>query len=175
MKKAFIIPFFALLLIGSCKKNTANTNGNYSNWKLTTSNNDNGSYNAHPNDVISSEGEFFMYGNHIALSCDGFVDSSNTYNKTSQIFISFNKKPSTTRAYKIGNKNSLTDSTCYINLSALGSNNDYNSSTSGQTVNVTVSEGKVTASFSNIALTGFNMSGTQQWPASVSGTVIEGK
>lgn len=174
MKKVFFIPFFALVIVVGCKKTTSNSGSNYSNWKLTTNNNDNGSYTAHPNDMISSEGDFYTYGNSIALSCDGFVDSNGTYNKTSQIFISFNKKPSTTRTYKIGNKNSLTDSTCFISLSGNFSN-DYNSTTSGQTVNVTVSEGKVTASFSNISLTGYNMSGTQQWPATISGTVIEGK
>lgn len=175
MKKVFLISSLAVVLVVSCKKTTSNSNGNYSNWKLTTNNNDNGSYNAHPNDAINSEGDFYTYGNYLALSCDGFVDSNNTYSKTSQIFISFNKKPSTTRTYKIGNRSNLTDSTCYISLSALGSNNDYNSSTSGQTVNVTVSEGKVTASFSNISLAGSNMYGTQQWQATISGTVIEGK
>lgn len=176
MKKVFLIQFFALIIITSCKKTgSSNSNGNYSNWKLTTNNNDNGSYNAHPNDVISSEGDFDLSNsNYVSLYCDGFVDSANTYNKTSEIFISFLKKPTTNRIYKIGNTNNLTDSTCFISLSGNFSN-DYNSSTSGQPVNVTVNGGKVTASFNNISLTGSNMSGNQQWPATISGTVIEGK
>ena len=174
MKKVFIISSLAFVLVVSCKKTTSNSNGNYSNWKLTTNNYDNGAYNAHTNDVISSEGDFYTYGNYLALSCDGFIDSSNTYKKTSVIFISFNKKPSTTRTYKIGNRSSLNDSTCFISLSGNFSN-DYNSTASGQPVNVTFNGGKVTASFDNISLTGSNMSGTQQWPATVSGTVYEGK
>lgn len=175
MKKAFFIPLASLILLGSCKKTTSNSNGNYSNWKLTTNNNDNGSYNAHPNDVISSEGDFDLSNsNYVSLYCDGFVDSANTYNKTSEIFISFLKKPTTNRTYKIGNTNRLTDSTCFISLAGNFSN-DYNSTTSGQIVNVTVNGGKVTASFTNVSLTGSNMYGTQQWPASLSGSVIEGK
>jgi hypothetical protein len=178
MKKTILkISFFSLIFIG-CSKNNSNNNsssGSYSNWILTTSNYDNGSYNSHPNNTIYSTASFGTPDAN-TLSGDGFIDSSNTYNKATEIFISFASKPVASGVYKIGNKQSLTGSTCSIVLNGSGLNY-YQSNVYGEPVNVTVNGGLVTVTFNNITLSGTNQDpyNLQTWSATISGSVFEGR
>jgi len=177
MRKTFFISAILLsVLLFSCKKDSASnnsSNGNYSHWALAVTNNyDNGSYTAHPNNIINAQSSF---DNTSTLSCDGFVDSSGTYTKEVTINIQFLAKPTASGTYTIGDPNNLTSSTCSIYLSS-ATYNSYTSSSFGQTLNVTVNGGLVTVSFNNISLIGTPLtSNTPQWAATVSGTVFEGR
>lgn len=165
-----------IIFLFGCKKETTTNglNNIYSHWKLTTNKYDSGIYNSHPNNIVYSNATFRDNNGYAQLSCDGFVDSSGTYNKVSTIFISFLTKPSITQTYQTGDEFNLTKSTCYVSLNVL-TYDFYSSSNIKQPVNVSVNNGLVSVSLSNIGLIGTNSLGSQKWTASITGNVFEGK
>ena len=174
MKKLLIITtcINVILAVGCSKSgSSSNSTSNYSNFTLKTNNYDSGYYSSHPTGGYSTSLAIWnsLTGiNQFLVS--GFVDSLNTTIKTGHFSITFNHKPTSSGTYKIGTyflTNPLTDSTCYMLLEC--GTNQYSSDRIGDVVNVTVSNGLVTANFSNISLLGTSSNNNNTWSGIISG------
>ena len=84
-----------------------------------------------------------------------------------EIYISFYKIPVTQRTYAVNNGMNDT-SGCYMQMSVVNGGSYHSTGQQGNEVNITVTAGKITASFANIAIENYN-----NFVSTVSGTLIQ--
>jgi hypothetical protein len=143
-----------LTLFSSCKKDvasTSNPNSTWSNWTLVGV-----KYSGYYDADVQESTEWNSAHGIYNLSVYGW-DETDTNGYMGNVYLFFNRIPTSSRVYKISRAESLTDSTCYI--TAVGQDNtlQYSSNRNTDIVNVSVSNGNVTASFSNVSLVDSSM------------------
>ena len=176
-----VIKLLVIISIGflSCKKSSSSVsnNDNYTNWTVTTSGTpDNGYWiQRSPNGTEWSGAEWGAFGsfgvNTISSNAYKFT-ANNTPDDVSQIAIEFASKPTVPGQYHLSGRPIIAGK-CHLWF-----NGDpyweYTTTDFNQTVNVNVSGGKVTISFTDISLSAHNISDGSNSTAKISGTLYEG-
>ena len=186
MKTSFLtIPIFiltAISLFTSCSKSNNSSSANnpssiYSDWRISNSTvaEDNDYFNSHPlgtQSAIYSEGRWYSSNKYFMVN--GYVESSNgQVQKLTYALVSFASKPTSSMVYHIGTSGNLNASECYIRLNG-SRGNDYRALTLGQPVDVTVNNGSVSISFTNLSLTVYDSWSNIIGTANATGKVVEG-
>jgi hypothetical protein len=184
MKKLnFSLISFVLLLICSCTKQNTSQPSNFSKWTISNSQilEDNDIYLSEWTDptgvrqgAVGSKYPWNSSSNY--LSGLSFVYNSSGNNvKTSSALLKFATKPTVNGKYTISpTSTNLTSNQCYLQITAMNDGlSTYEANSSSQTIDVTINNGLINASFNDLSFSGTNNKRTGTFTAKISGQIIQ--
>jgi len=184
MKKLnFSLIIFVVLLFCSCSKSNNSPSSNFSKWTISNSQilEDNDIYLSEWTDptgvrqgAVGSKYPWYSSGNY--LMGNSYVYNSSGINvKTSNALLKFATKPTVNGKYTISpTSTNLSSNQCYlrINTTSDGASN-YEANSSSQTIDVTITNGLIYASFNDLSFSGTNNKRTGSFTAKISGQIIQ--
>jgi hypothetical protein len=184
MKKTSVsLISFLVILICSCSKSSNNQTSNFSKWTISNSQilEDNDIYLSEWTDptgvrqgAVGSKYSWYSSGNYLMGNSYVYNSSGNNV-KTSNALLKFATKPTVNGKYTISpTSTNLSSNQCYLRINAMNDGaSTYEANSSSQTIDVTIINGLINASFNDLSFTGSNVKRTGTFTAKISGQIIQ--